>query len=266
MKFSGAENHPPFSLEGCFNLSELTLDMERTDSCIVTTSVNILSTLDPLQRNRLERITLTTSCVHRWFCKGPRTELTRVWGDLDIVLSELTKAAIGMRGKRLTFVLVSTGGHKEGCISFGRKWLPKMLPIFMNWGRCMSIAEKVEFDLPPMTPAFTTADRTVRRKIITILLWIDVVVCCFIPSISKPPLIISLQLAESFMPTLWPASGLYRECILWLIYIRSILSYIKSCVPCLCGHIQRTFHCIKRPIPVIWASGKETPEPRFSFC
>ena len=158
------------------------------------------------------------------------------------------------------------GDTKRGAYLLGGNGFPRCCPIFMNWGRCMSIAEKVEFDLPPTTPAFTTADRTVRRKIITILPRIDVVVCCFIPSISKPPLIISLQLAESFMPTLWPASGLYRECILWLIYIRSILSYIKSCVPCLYGHIQRTFHCIKRPIPVIWASGKETPEPRFSFC
>ena len=154
MKFSGAENHPPFSLEGCFNLSELTLDMERTDSCIVTTSVNILSTLDPLQRNRLERITLTTSCAHRWFCKGSRTELTRVWGDLDIVLSELTKAAIGMRGKRLTFVLVSTGGHKEGCISFGRKWLPKMLPHFHELGSLHVDCEKSRVRLAPNDPRF----------------------------------------------------------------------------------------------------------------
>lgn len=108
--------------------------MDRTDLCIVTTSVDILSTLDSMRRNNLECIRLTTSCVYRWLREESRTELTHAWGNLDVVLSELTKAAIGVRGKRLTFVLVSTGGHKEGCLSFGRKWLSKMLPRFHELG------------------------------------------------------------------------------------------------------------------------------------
>jgi len=36
-------------------------------------------------------------------------------------------------GKRLTFVLTSTGVH-EKCIPFGRKWLPELLPRFHELG------------------------------------------------------------------------------------------------------------------------------------
>jgi len=125
---------PPFSLEGCFNLSELTLDMSRANSCIVTTSFDIISTLDPIQRSRLEWIKLTTSCVYQRTRVGSRTALAQTWGNLDTVPSGLAKVAISMRRKRLTFVLVSTGTHKEECISFERKWLPELLPRFHELG------------------------------------------------------------------------------------------------------------------------------------
>jgi len=107
--------------------------MESTDSCIVTTSANILLTLDPIQHSRLGRIRLITNCAYRWLCKKPRFELTRAWERLDTVLSDLAQVAIGRR-RRLTFVLVSAGEHKEGCISFGRKWLPELLPCFCGFG------------------------------------------------------------------------------------------------------------------------------------
>ena len=124
---------PLFSLGGCFNLSELSLDMKSTWLCIVTTSANILSTLDPIQRSRLEWIRLTTSCAYLWLRKESRTELARSWKNLDAVLSELADVTT-KRGKRLTFVLVSAGGHKDGCISFGRRWLPELLPRFCELG------------------------------------------------------------------------------------------------------------------------------------
>jgi len=124
-------NQPLFSLGGCFNLSELSLDMESTKLCIVTTSTGILSTLDPTQRNRLEWIRLTTSCAYLWLREESRTELARAWKDLDAILSGV---ATKRRGRRLIFVLVSAGGHKEGCISFGRRWLPELLPRFRELG------------------------------------------------------------------------------------------------------------------------------------
>jgi len=127
-------DQPPFSLGGCSNLSELSLDMENTDSCIVTTSTAILLTLDPIQCSRLGWIRLTTGCVYRWLCEKSRTELTRAWGSLDTILSDLAQAVSTGRRRKLTFVLVSTGEHKEGCISFGRKWLPELLPLFRRLG------------------------------------------------------------------------------------------------------------------------------------
>ena len=131
--FRPLKDQSPFNLGGCFNLTELTLDMEYTSSCIVTTSVGILSTLDPIQRSRLKWIRLTTSCVYQWLCKKSRTELAQLWGYLDAILSELAKVTMNMEGKRLTFVLVSTGIH-EKCISFGRKRLPELLPHFYELG------------------------------------------------------------------------------------------------------------------------------------
>ena len=107
--------------------------MKSTDSCVVTTSANVLLTFDPIQHSRLEWIRLTTNCAYRWLCEKSRTELPRAWGSLDAVLSDLAQVAIGKR-RRLSFVLISTGEHKEGCISFGRKWLPELLPRFHDLG------------------------------------------------------------------------------------------------------------------------------------
>jgi len=104
------------------------------DSCILTISANILLTLDPIQHSRLELFRLTTNCAYQWLCEGSRSELARAWGNLDVVLSDLAKVVTERRGKRLTFVLASTGKHEEGCISFGRKWLPDMLPRFRELG------------------------------------------------------------------------------------------------------------------------------------
>ena len=124
-----------FSLGDCFNLSELSLDMVgNRHSCILTTSVNILLTLNPIQHSRLESFRLTTKCAYQWLDEGSRSELVRAWGNLDTVLSELAKVVTERRGKRLTFVLASTGKHEEGCISFGRKRLPDMLPRFCELG------------------------------------------------------------------------------------------------------------------------------------
>lgn len=108
--------------------------MEHAGSCIVATSVNILSTLNPIQHSRLEGIRLVTSCFYQWFCKKSRTERAQAWRTLDTILSELAKVAMSIGGKRLTFVLVSVGIHKEKCMSFGRKWLPELLPRFHELG------------------------------------------------------------------------------------------------------------------------------------
>ena len=126
-------DQPPFSLEGCFNLSELTLVMDYTTSRPVATSISILSTIDPIQCSRLERVGLTTECAYRWLCKRSRDEFAQLWGKLDDILSELAKVAMSREGKRLTFVLTSAGIH-EKCIPFGRKWLPELLPRFHELG------------------------------------------------------------------------------------------------------------------------------------
>ena len=136
-------SRPPFSLEGCFNLSELSLDMKSIKSCIVTTSTDILLTLDPIQRSRLEFVRLTTRCTYQWLGEGYRSGFAQTWGNLDTVLSGLANVATKRRGKGLTFILVSTGEHKEGCISFGRKWLPEMLPRFRELGSlCLNHAQR----------------------------------------------------------------------------------------------------------------------------
>jgi hypothetical protein len=123
---------PPFNLGGCFNLTELTLDMERAFLCLVTTTASILAPLDPLQHTRLERIRLTTSCVYQWICKGSRDRLTQAWKNLDAILSKLAEVTIGIRDKKLTLVL---GTVCDGmCIPFGKKWLPELLPRFHRSG------------------------------------------------------------------------------------------------------------------------------------
>ena len=73
----GLIDQPLFSLGGCSDLSELGLGVESTDSRIVTTSADILSNLDPIQRNRLRWISLAMDCIYRWLCVKSRIELTR---------------------------------------------------------------------------------------------------------------------------------------------------------------------------------------------
>ena len=131
--FPPAGNPLLFSLGSCLNLSELVLDMEDTNLCIATTSADILSTLYPIERCRLEWITLTTGCTYRLFGKEPRTGIVQAWGKLDVVLSELAKVAV-RRGERLSFVLVSSGRHRGGCLVSGEKWLSELLPRFRELG------------------------------------------------------------------------------------------------------------------------------------
>lgn len=120
-----------FSLGGCFNLSELTLDTEDTEGpslSLVTTFTDILSTLDPKRDTRLEWVKLVITCIHRFLCKGSWNQLAQAWSHLDIILAKLAKVA----GRRLTFVLTSM--HKGKCVSFGRKRLPEFLPRFCELG------------------------------------------------------------------------------------------------------------------------------------
>jgi len=156
-----------FSLKACSNLSELTLDMESSESCAVRDSIFILSTLDPTRSSRLGKIVLQARYVSRWFNKdGPEDveegedeekedeeededgdkgddeededdeeeEDEKVnWKGLDNILSKLAKAAMG--GKRLTFILVVPQwcDNKE-LVPTIRKWLPKLLPCFNELG------------------------------------------------------------------------------------------------------------------------------------
>lgn len=126
------ENEPLFSLAGCSNLSELTLDMEHTRSCLVTTTTNILSTLGPLQHTRLECIRLTTKCFYQWICGGTRDRPIPAWSNLDATLSKLAKVAIDIGERRLTFVLTFMCNGE--CIPFARKWLPELLHRFHGLG------------------------------------------------------------------------------------------------------------------------------------
>ena len=141
-----------FSLEGCSNLSELTLDMEHSESCAIQDSIFILSTLDPERSTRVEKIVLEARYVCRWFNKdGPVSygkdedddeddededgDKKVNWEGLDTVLSKLAEASIGVRDKRLTFILVvlEFPGNKE-VMSTMKKWLPKLLPCFNELG------------------------------------------------------------------------------------------------------------------------------------
>lgn len=128
------EIQPPFSLEGCFNLSELTLDLRQTNSCILKTSTSILSSLGPTRSIRLEEITLYTSLVYQFFGEEARVDLARDWEDLDTTLSKLATASVNTTGNRLVFSLVPGAAHPEECLAFVREWLPELLPRFRELG------------------------------------------------------------------------------------------------------------------------------------
>jgi len=132
------------SLEGCSNLSELTLDMERSESSALRDAIAILSTLDPGRSSRLGNIVLEVRYVSRWFDKGcpveedsedPVDRKKENWEGLDTALSNLAEASIRMREKRLTFTMVVMDwyGNKK-LTSVMRKWLPKLLPRFNGLG------------------------------------------------------------------------------------------------------------------------------------
>jgi hypothetical protein len=116
-------------------------------SHLLTTSVDILSTLNPIQRTRLECIRLTTGCFYKWLCRGARHHLAQAWRNLDTILSELAKATIGVDGKRLTLVFVGT--HDAKCIPFGRKWLPEILPRFGEAGELRIEYERSRLRVKP---------------------------------------------------------------------------------------------------------------------
>ena len=137
-----------FSLEGCSNLSELTLDMEHVEPCAVQNSIFILSTLDPARTTRMEKIVLETKYVCQWFNSDGPVDYEKEeeeaeedgdekvdWEGLDTILSKLAEVSIGVRDKRLTFILVVLDfpGNNE-VMSTMRKWLPKLLPCFNELG------------------------------------------------------------------------------------------------------------------------------------
>ena len=136
------------TLDGCSNLSELTLDMEWS-SCSFNDCISILSTLDPARSSRLGKIMLEVSYL-KWFNKdGPvedeedEEELDderpagrkKGWERLDAVLSDLAEASTRPRDKRLTFTLVVLRrGNNRELMQIVRKWLPKLLPRFNELG------------------------------------------------------------------------------------------------------------------------------------
>ena len=134
------------NLEGCSNLSELTLNMERSDSCALRDSIYILSTLDLAQSSRLGKVVLEYTCDDRWFDKDGRwfnkdgqngkggEDGGNDWEGFDAVLSKLAKASISTRGERLTFTLVVSRYGDGELISTVRKGFPKMLPRFNELG------------------------------------------------------------------------------------------------------------------------------------
>ena len=147
-----------FSLEDCSNLSELTLDMESSESCAVRDSIFVLSTLDPARLGHLGKIVLRYSYVGRWFRDGQpcdwggkdgkadsedgeadseddEADDKEDWEGLDTLLTKLAKASISTREKRLTFTLVVLGWNDtKKLMSMVRKWLPKLLPRFNELG------------------------------------------------------------------------------------------------------------------------------------
>ena len=146
-----------FRLKDCSNLSELTLDMSRSESCAIRDSIYILSTLDPARIGHLEAITLETRYASRWFNKdgsiyvGVKDESEgggdeeedndgekdkgANWEWLDAVLSKLADASTSTRGKRLMFTLVVFGRQDvDWLMHMVRKWLPQLLPRFNELG------------------------------------------------------------------------------------------------------------------------------------
>ena len=150
MEIEIEQEHLP-SLDGCSNLSELTLDMERSESNALRDTIAILSTLDPARSARLGKIALEARYVSRWFnengnCEeeeegeeldedGPAGNKKQSWEELDTILSKLAEASISTGGKRLTFTLMVTewSGNKK-LMPVARKWLPKLLPRFHGLG------------------------------------------------------------------------------------------------------------------------------------
>ena len=143
--------HMP-SLDGCSNLSELTLDMERSESNALQDAITILSTLDPARSSRLGKIALEVRYVSRWFnengnCEEEEEEeeegdedgsadvKNRGWERLDTILSKLAEASIGTGEKRLTFTLMVMEWHgNKKLMPVARKWMPKLLPRFNGLG------------------------------------------------------------------------------------------------------------------------------------
>jgi hypothetical protein len=148
-----------FSLEACSNLSKLTLDMKHSESCAIQDSIFILSTLDPAQSNRLEKVVLVAAYADQWFDEhGPicvkgegdedggedkdegdydddEEEWKVDWKGLDALLSTLAKSSISTRRRRLEFILVVLEGYRgNNLLSTTRKWLPKLLPRFSELG------------------------------------------------------------------------------------------------------------------------------------
>ena len=162
------------SLEGCSNLSELTLDMERSESRALYDSTSILSTLDPTQSRRLGKIVLEVAYVSRWFDKDgtvkdkseeldedeDNPDRKERWKELDAVLSGLAEASLHTGDKRLTFTLVVLRrGDNHMLMPVVRKWLPKLLPRFNELGllhvyytrsapRCRAVDDCLRADKP----------------------------------------------------------------------------------------------------------------------
>ena len=107
-------------------------EVEGTSLGLVMAPTKILSTIDPKQSTRLERIKLITMCIRQWLCEVSRNQIAQAWSNLDIILSKLAKVATSIEGKKLTFVLGSM--WKGECVPFGRKWLPELLPRFHELG------------------------------------------------------------------------------------------------------------------------------------
>jgi hypothetical protein len=110
------ESEHLFSLQDCSKLSELTLDMDRSESCAVRDSIFVLSTLDPARLGHLGKIVLKYNYVGRWFNKdgepdgeadgegsqadsedGEADDKTD-WEGLDTLITKLAKASISARG------------------------------------------------------------------------------------------------------------------------------------------------------------------------
>ena len=128
-----------FTLEDCSNLSELTLEMEHSESNAVQDSISILSTLDPARSGRLVKIVLEANYVSRWFNEDGQPDRGENWEGLDSVLSKLANASTSTERKGLTFILVvmewcETKELMSELMSTVRKWLPELLPRFNELG------------------------------------------------------------------------------------------------------------------------------------